>query len=133
MAKSKLSTEEIRSLRNGGVPASEIAELASTTKANVNFRLSPTRHRRYAKERYRRLEPTEREAYTKAERERQQKNQAETALLAEKVGDLWTDEELDYLRQWGTTKTCKEIALDLKRTFHGVRNTGKRYQIPLKK
>ena len=127
MAKSKLSTEEIRSLRNGGVPASEIAELASTTKANVSFRLSPTRYRRYAKE------PTEREAYIKAERERQQKNQDETALLAEKVGALWTDEELDYLRQWGTTKTCKEIALDLKRTFHGVRHTGKRYQIPLKK
>ena len=133
MAKSKLSTEEIRSLKNGGVPASEIAELASTTKANVSFRLSPTRHRRYAKERYRRLEPTEREAYIKAERERQQKNQDETALLAEKVGALWTDEELDYLRQWGTTKTCKEIALDLKRTLHGVRHTGKRYQIPLKK
>ena len=133
MAKSKLSTEEIRSLRNGGLPASKIAELANITKQDVSFRLSPTRKRRHAKERYRRLEPTEREAYRKAERERQQKNQAETALLAEKVGDLWTDEELDYLRQWGTTKTCKEIALDLKRTFHGVRNTGKRYQIPLKK
>ena len=133
MAKSKLSTEEIRSLRNGGVPASEIAELASTTKANVNFRLSPTRHRRYAKERYRRLEPTEREAYIKAERERQQKNQDETALLAEKVGALWTDEELDYLRQWGTTKTCKEIALDLKRTFYAVRLASMRYQIPLRK
>jgi len=69
LAKSKLSTEEIRSLRNGGVPAFEIAELANTTKANVSFRLSPTRKRRHAKERYRRLEPTEREAYRKAERE----------------------------------------------------------------
>ena len=115
------------------MPISEIAERAGTTVACVQARLSPTRNRRNNREHYRSLQGTGRKAYINAQIHRRHGDQDETTPTAEKFGNPWTEEELNYLRDWGGIKKAKEIAIDLKRTFYAVERVAQKHKIPLRK
>jgi len=99
----------------------------------VRIRLSPGNNRRYGRETHRNLKNTEREEYIETQKKRIQEAQDRTALLAEKIGDRWEDEELEYLREWGQVNTTEELAIHLSRTYHAVGHIALRHKIPLRK
>ena len=131
MPKSKLSTEEIRNLKNTGVSVLNIAEQAGVKEPAVRSRLSPTENRRRMRERYRNFQGEDRKEYIKTQLKRRQEAQDRTVLLAEKIGDLWEDWELDYLREWGGIKTIEELAIHLSRTYRAVERAAGYHKIPL--
>lgn len=58
-------------------------------------------------------------------------DQAATVPSAKKRWTEWTPADRAYLEMYGLTKTILQIALDLNRTYHGVRGAGQRYNIDL--
>lgn len=133
MPKSKLSSGEMKRLRGRGRSHPEIAQMAEVTQIAVSYRLNPASRRQKARDRYRGLGGKDRETYLNQTRKRRMDAQDETALFVERRGDRWTKEEIDYLREYGTTKTTRDLALDLGRTFFGVNRAGERYKIPFRK
>ncbi|MEK7654097.1 MAG: hypothetical protein AAB345_02335 [Patescibacteria group bacterium] len=136
MAKSLLSTKEIQELKEVGVNEIGIADIAGISAVAVRVRLLPDRNREKAKRVYRNLNAENKKAYcirqTARERVLQEKSIA-AGISQPSGGRLWSEEEIQYLRMNGTTKTALEMALHLKRTFVSVARAAQRYRIKLNK
>ena len=55
-----------------------------------------------------------------------------TKPLAKNARQPWMVHEIEYLKTHGSTKTIKELALDLKRTYRAVQMAGHRFNIDLR-
>ena len=132
MPKSALSTEQIHELKDGGIPIAEIARRAGTTAQNVRRRLAPEPQRKRDREHYQLASDEERQEYSDVVVQRINRLQDETEEHATRVGLLWTAEEIEFLKREGPTVTVVKLALELSRTYAGVRRAAQRYGISLR-
>ena len=131
MPKSKLSTAQIRDLKDQGVSTAEIARRAGTTAQNVKRRLAPEPKRKRDREHYQLASDEERQEYSDVVLQRTHELQDETEEHATRVGLPWTAEEIEFLKREGPTVTVVKLALELSRTYAGVRRAAQRYGIRL--
>lgn len=132
MPKSRLSTVEIRDLKDRGISTEEIARRAGVTKVSVTVRLSPEPQRKRSRERYQFADDEGRRRYLDAGSQRNHELQKETEERATRLGFPWTAEEIEFLRLHGPTMTAFNIAMQLSRTFFGVERASRRYGISLR-
>jgi len=130
--KSKLSTAQIRDLKDRGVSTSEIARQAGIGSQGVRIRLSPEPQRRRSREYYQLASDEEQQARSDAVLLRIHELQDETEEHATRVGLPWTAEEIEFLKREGPTMTTVELALALSRTYSGVMHAAQRYGISLR-
>ena len=134
MAKSLLSTEEMRKLKDCGVSKIGIAELAGVSVQAVHYRLAPGRNREPSKRVYQNLDGAGKREYLATGMRRYQALQERSiaaGISRPAGGKRWTEEEIQYLKAHATTKTTLEIALHLKRTYKSAQRAAARYHIKL--
>ena len=127
MAKSKLSTEEMKRLARAGIKLSMIAKLAEITLQGVRYRINP--NYQWKPDEY---EYTPDRKYLKTQRERQQEYQQISLTLARTFG-AWTDKEVRFLEKNATDLTVLELALELQRTYYSVNHFVSRHGIKTRK
>ncbi|TSC82324.1 MAG: hypothetical protein G01um101419_595 [Parcubacteria group bacterium Gr01-1014_19] len=136
MAKSLLSTEEILKLKDCGVSAIGIAELAGTSANAVHVRISPDHNRAANRQAYQGLSDEGKKVYSSKELARYYEAQKKSIAAMKESGFVkgrpWSEEEVQYLKVNGTTKTALEVAIHLKRTFAAVHTAARRYHVKLR-
>ena len=128
MAKSSLSTDEIKKMDAAGETIEEIAAKAGITPIAIKARLSPEDSRKSALARHT-GHPNESKRKSKEWHEKQQRLSLKDTTNHRRP---WTHEDIKYLERHGRTKTTLEIARYLKRTFKGVEDFAGRRKISLR-
>lgn len=85
-----------------------------------------------SREAYQNLDNEEKKAWIERSRKIRREAQDRSLRTATKIRFPWTQEEIVYLEENGTSKTILEIATELERTYHGVRRFAEKNQIPLR-
>ena len=130
MAKSKLSTADMRRLRQAGISLQMIAELAGITPNGVRNRLrskAKQQHKLYVFGSVR-----SKRAYLTKQRDRQQQYQKKSRARAKNFGP-WTTSEVRFLEKNASELTLLELAIRLKRTYHSVSHYINRHGIKTRK
>ena len=130
MAKSKLSTAEMKRLREAGIPIAMIAQLAGITSNGVRNRLR-SRAKRQTKE-YVFSSPRSKRDYLTKQRDRQQEYQRKSVGRARNFG-AWTASEVRFLEKNASDLTLLQLAMILKRTYHSVSHFINRHRIKTRK
>jgi len=128
LAKSRLSTTEMRRLRRAGIGLGMIAKLAGITPNGVRNRLRA----KPQKKAYLFDSTREKQIYITAQRQRQEDYQRQSLRYASEFG-AWTPEEIRYLEKKASEMTLLEIALHLQRTYFSVAHFANRHGIKTRK
>lgn len=132
MPKSRLSTAEIISRREAGDSIAEIAREANISRIAIYKRLGPEPHRNRELIRYGRLSDDKRRAFLATQSKRKQRGQNESAKRARNKSVPWSDEDFEYLRKKGGSRTAFELAVKLGRTVYAVQKMAQRRNISLR-
>ena len=127
MAKSKLSTAEMKRLARVGIKPSMIAKLAGITVQGVRYRIDPNYQWKPDEYDYK---PDRK--YLKKARERQWEYQNISLKRARTFG-AWTPKEIRFLERNATDLTILEMALELQRTYFSVNHFVNRHGIKVRK
>ncbi len=135
MAKAALSRARMRDLKKAGVASNAIATQAGgICKQTVHTRTDPDMYAAILdtmRERYRSMNQQERAAYNEQQRQQKSAAQEKSRLTATSTGP-WKPEEINYLKEFGPTKTILEMAIHLGRTYYAVAHIAQRRNIQLR-
>jgi hypothetical protein len=128
LAKSKLTTAEMRRLRSAGIKLGMIARLAGITPNGVRNRLRSKSKQKRKSYRSARLK----KVYLSKQKRRQRQYQRQSLKHAVNFGE-WTPAEIRYLEKYAPELTRVEIAISLQRTFYSVSHYIHRHGIKTRK